>query len=211
MLPHELEFQAAMKANEPEVKSHFMNVERVTLRLATQGATPAEVARKAEEMFDSVVAKSYERHNLAVACHAGCAHCCCVPVQLHAPELDLIVQRLRDKLTADEIEILKQRMQGILVARKAGQRPRCALLGADERCTVYDVRPIKCRACNSPDVAPCKNYEETGDETPRPVFTLPMMFSDLTQVAMLKAHHPTMSQRSMPYPQELMEGLLKRL
>jgi Fe-S-cluster containining protein len=34
-------------------------------------------------------------------------------------------------------------------------RLRCALLGADNRCTVYDVRPLTCRAFTSRSVARC--------------------------------------------------------
>ena len=37
---------------------------------------------------------------------------------------------------------------------------RCALLGDDDRCTVYEAEPIECRAHNSLSLAECeKGYE----------------------------------------------------
>ncbi|NNC27292.1 YkgJ family cysteine cluster protein, partial [Salinisphaera sp. USBA-960] len=36
-------------------------------------------------------------------------------------------------------------------------RHRCALLGDDNRCTVYDVRPLSCRAFTSRSVARCND------------------------------------------------------
>ena len=37
---------------------------------------------------------------------------------------------------------------------------RCALLGEDDRCTVYAVRPLKCRAHTSLRVADCRDGNE---------------------------------------------------
>ena len=41
----------------------------------------------------------------------------------------------------------------------------CALLGEDGACTAYEARPGQCRRYHSTDLAPCKAFHETHDET----------------------------------------------
>lgn len=162
-------------------------------------------------MFDSVSEKRYRRMGEKAACMAGCAYCCCVVVQVHRHELELLVRHLKGKFAAEDLAALKQRIRRVIEGRAKGNRPRCALLGADDRCSVYAVRPMYCRSCNSPDAEECKAYELEGDETPRRTFALPMIFADYTQFAANTTLDPQLTPHTYPNPEELMEALLKAL
>jgi Fe-S-cluster containining protein len=166
---------------------------------------------KAMGMFDVAAGTSYYTYSQPVACKPGCAHCCCVEVVVHTPEVELLVRHIRDRLTPEQIADLKRRMNAVLAERKEGRRPRCALLGADERCTVYEVRPLKCRAANARDSGPCKKYEDEGGDDPLRAFALPHLLADYTHHAVNMALNPRMTPATAPRPRELMSALLKAL
>ena len=211
MMPHQVEANEIALSFQPELKSHVSNVQRVLFRIVRDGGTAAEVAKRAHEMFDSVSQKLYQRMGEKADCKAGCAYCCCVVVQVHRHELELLVRELKAKLAIVDLAALKERIQVVIEERAKGNRPRCALLGTDDRCSVYAVRPMYCRSCNSPDANECKAYEIDGDETPRKTFALPMIFADYTQFAANTTINPKLTPHTYPQPDELMEALLKAL
>jgi Fe-S-cluster containining protein len=101
-----------------------------------------------------------------VACGAECAHCCYVPrVLVTLPELARILERVQ-VWQVDQIQALKARLEAHIraqssnVAAPAG-RPPCGLL-ASGRCSIYDARPLVCRAQHAYDVGECKTHCETG-------------------------------------------------
>lgn len=211
MLPHQAEADEIALAFQPELKSHVLNVQRVLLRVLRDGGTPADAARRAGEMFDSINGKLYQKAGEKVDCQPGCAYCCCVVVQAHRHEVALIARELRARLGPDGIADLKDRIRAVIDGRARGDRPRCALLGPDDRCTVYAVRPLYCRSCNSPDASECRAYEQQGDETPRRTFALPMIFADYTHFAANTTLDPRLTPASYPTPGELMASLLREL
>lgn len=77
------------------------------------------------------------------ACRAGCAFCCYLPVTVTPAEAEAIAPRVRD-----------------WSAVEAFAGGRCALLSDDDRCTVYDVRPLKCRAHTSVSADDCRDGNE---------------------------------------------------
>jgi len=77
------------------------------------------------------------------ACAQGCSFCCHLPVTVTPAEAAAIAPRVRDWARVE--------------AHRGG---RCALLGEDDRCTVYDVRPLKCRAHTSVSADDCRDNEE---------------------------------------------------
>lgn len=211
MMPHQVEANEIALSFQPELKSHVSNVQRVLSRIVRDGGTSADVASRAHEMSDSVSQELYQRMREKAACKAGCAHCCVVVVQVHRHELELLVRELKANLRDEEVAALKRRIRAVIEERAKGNRPRCALLGADDRCTVYAVRPMYCRSCNSPDAQECKAYEVEGDETPRRTFALPMIFADYTQFAANTTLNPKLTPHTYPNPDELMEALLHAL
>lgn len=102
-----------------------------------------------------------------VQCRAGCSFCCYQNVDVTIPEAILVALQLgneadprRDAVlaTADALRDVDDD------ARIATGKP-CPLL-VDNRCSVYDVRPITCRSLTSPDAARCQQAMaslEAGD------------------------------------------------
>ena len=79
-------------------------------------------------------------------CRAGCAQCCKTlkePMQVTEPEWRRL-QSAIDKLESTDYENV---MQGLDIWSKveAGVEHICPMLGSDDRCLVYDARPIACR------------------------------------------------------------------
>lgn len=97
-----------------------------------------------------------------VACVAGCAFCCHIPVTASAQEVLLLAAVIRDSFSADEQKSLLDRLSkhSELVRPLTGTQQHtinipCPLL-RDSTCAVYRVRPLACRAFHSLDVASCK-------------------------------------------------------
>jgi hypothetical protein len=97
----------------------------------------------------------------APACHSGCAHCCYQAVGVSAPEVFAIYQHLRATRTPVELAAVVQRIReaddrtrGLTSAERVSPHNPCPFL-VDERCTIYEVRPLACRGTNSLDAAAC--------------------------------------------------------
>jgi hypothetical protein len=194
-----------------EVRTHGTNVERVSLHIIRDEGTAADAMQRAQEMYESVIHKVNARYSPTYACKPGCAHCCAFPVAVAKPEAELIARHVRDTMTPEQIDALKARMRAVIQERQAGGRPRCAFLGADSLCTIYSIRPLKCRACNSDDVDPCQRWENGTDDTACVrVFMLPRLHAMATVFGVQKALMPGANPRQVP-DTELMETLLTLL
>lgn len=100
----------------------------------------------------SVPAAQRER----IACRAGCAHCCQQMVQVHPAEAFFIAAQLHDRPeTVAAIHTAAGQMNE--AAGKGKFWLRCPLL-VDGLCTIYDARPLSCRAFTSINVNDCINY-----------------------------------------------------
>ncbi len=108
-----------------------------------------------------------------IACSAGCDHCCFNQVELTPPEALIIGHFVKQHFGPEERDLLLSRIETSLAA-KAGQGKReiarirrelpCPLLQA-QKCTVYPVRPLVCRAMHSLDAGQCASSLEAGDLT----------------------------------------------
>ena len=96
-----------------------------------------------------------------VACRAGCASCCSVPVDVSAHEVFFAADHIQvhfppAALTAVIARLARHRER--IAAYEEGERPRsrqpCALLKAGT-CSVYAARPGTCRSHHTSDVALC--------------------------------------------------------
>ncbi len=97
----------------------------------------------------------------AVACRAGCDHCCHQSVGVTPPEALAIVAHLKQTLSADELAALSARMaervertRGLSADERFSPQLPCSFL-RDGRCSIYDVRPLVCRGMNSLDADDC--------------------------------------------------------
>jgi hypothetical protein len=111
------------------------------------------------------------------ACQEGCDWCCHLTVGTSVPEVARIVEHLRQTLSPEEFQALRDRVSRLDEQRRelkaAGQaEPRlpCALL-SDHRCSVFPLRPLMCRGFNSSDAAQCERFVHAPSGPPPPIYT----------------------------------------
>jgi Fe-S-cluster containining protein len=120
-------------------------------------------------LYANMAATEARMRHVAVACRAGCSHCCNGFVAATTPEV-LFVARAVTAQTAAAIA----RAAAATRDKSPDQRERmvtpCPLL-ADNRCTVYDVRPLACRTEVSTDAEACRraHIALSGEPLPRPI------------------------------------------
>ena len=97
-----------------------------------------------------------------LACASGCAACCHLYVQVPPGIARMMADHITARFSPAERDALHGRLEIAAAAARdttdpAKLRHRCPLLGDDNRCTVYDVRPLSCRAFTSRSVAHCND------------------------------------------------------
>jgi Fe-S-cluster containining protein len=111
----------------------------------------------------------------AVACSAGCAHCCHQSVGVTGVEALTIVRHLKATRSADElaelavsVRVMRERTRGMTYKERHSPDLPCVLLGEGGQCTIYAVRPLVCRAVNSLNADECR--ENLHDASKRAVY-----------------------------------------
>ena len=105
------------------------------------------------------------------ACSAGCSYCCHVHADASAPEILAVASHIRRAFSPAAQGELRRRLADQVSrvehlsdeARWEAKIP-CALLGDDGRCSIYEARPLRCRAFHSCSVAPCREAFHGHDE-----------------------------------------------
>ena len=97
----------------------------------------------------------------AVACQAGCDHCCHQSVGVTPPEALAIWRHLTSTLSSDElaqvashVAAIRARTRGLSSDDRHSPDHPCAFL-RDGRCAIYEVRPLACRGMNAFDAGLC--------------------------------------------------------
>jgi len=97
----------------------------------------------------------------AVACKAGCDHCCYQSVGVTALEALAIAAHLRTTLSTEALGAVARHVaetyratRGLSTAERFSPNHPCVFLEAG-RCSVYEVRPLSCRGMNSLDAGEC--------------------------------------------------------
>src|SRR3954469_12803623 len=126
------------------------------------GSLPA-AARDVADLADaaSVSLRTHIPNQPSLACGSGCAACCHLYVQVPPGVAAVMAAHIAAHFAQAEQHALRQRLQDAADAARGAADPaklrwRCPLLGADDRCTVYDVRPLSCRAFTSRSLARCR-------------------------------------------------------
>ncbi|MDE1996631.1 MAG: YkgJ family cysteine cluster protein, partial [Rhizobiaceae bacterium] len=95
-------------------------------------------------------------------CRAGCDACCHLYVMIPPGIAEAIGEYLVEHLDSAALAALRVELeQAADAAAKLPDpfmlRHRCPLLGSDGLCTIYDVRPLTCRAFTSKSAAACRS------------------------------------------------------
>ena len=135
-----------------------------TLRTTlAQSAGMPEAARDALDIAEAAAASFRDNipNQPATACASGCSPCCHLYVQVPPGSAALIAGHVAASFTPAARAALRDRLETAASALRAAPdrsrlRLRCVLLGDDNRCTVYDVRPPSCRAFTSRSLPRCQ-------------------------------------------------------
>lgn len=139
------------------------------IHLIQDGRTPRNALQLAVTAFfwaDHLMARLESENPLPrpIVCEPGCAFCCFNQVEVTPPEALVIGDYVEHGFSAPEKAALKENLNRTLrikagkskqeIALLRGELP-CPLLRGD-RCSVYRVRPLVCRAMHSLDASQCE-------------------------------------------------------
>ena len=143
--------------------------ERTVLKYLEDSRSPSSLTELMLDLYDfcdSLIAGIVAADQIELACHAGCSHCCGLPVYASPAELIVIYRRLRSEWRPESFSQLRQEVRSLAEATAsmtpqewAAAPHRCPLL-KDGLCQVYDVRPLTCRGWNSLDADLCRQVME---------------------------------------------------
>jgi Fe-S-cluster containining protein len=98
----------------------------------------------------------------AVACRAGCDHCCHQAVGVTPPEALAILDHISRTFSDAELEAVGARVaqltaqtRGLSAADRFSPDHPCPFLRSGQ-CSIYEVRPLSCRGMNSLDAGECE-------------------------------------------------------
>lgn len=141
----------------------FLELRRTLTDELSRTATPAGRALVAMAIADSA-ASAFTSHfpdQSRWDCRAGCDACCHLYVMIPPGVAEAIGDFLTERL--DPVALAKLRVElaaaaaAAAVADPSRLRHRCPMLGSDGCCTIYEVRPLTCRAFTSKSAAACRS------------------------------------------------------
>lgn len=147
-----------------ELTAAAANTARGILRGEPSLASAVELAQNAmgatSRLVEGLLARAPEE---AVACKAGCDHCCYQSVGVTPPEALAIFDHLKRTLSSPEltrvaahVSKLHQQTRGMSAKERFSPSHPCPFLEVEAgRCSIYEVRPLACRGMNSLDAGEC--------------------------------------------------------
>jgi len=127
-----------------------------------------ERLRRHLRLVDDGVAPVVERHREHVQCRPGCSDCCHQTFRITEVEGALLREGLAALPASERDDVLARAR-----AWRADARIACPVLGADERCRLYEHRPRICRKYGIPLWHPDRPHE---------VRTCPLNFRGVTDI-----------------------------
>lgn len=158
------------KSNEQDLFAEITRREHAiaVAEIKTLGWKPALIAsqKRQEDMSKLIVSSA----SPGVACQAGCWYCCYYKVDASAEEVLHIADYVRVKFSPERLQKLKadvagnaQTMRALSDTEQLRANLKCVFLD-DGKCSVYEVRPARCKIFHARDLAGCrKSYEEPSN------------------------------------------------
>jgi Fe-S-cluster containining protein len=152
---------------EQQALAEFADITATTLLGKERSAASAsDLIRKVDIALDHEIGQSHRRGNRAPACHTGCSACCYRVVQVTLPEIAAIGEFLEvrpDDGLSERLERYERAVAPSFGRNLSALRPECPFL-LDGECSIYEVRPLRCRGLNSLDVSACEKWRDRADE-----------------------------------------------
>lgn len=106
----------------------------------------------------------------SIACKSGCSYCCYLKKETTPVEAIIISDFIRKKFDDDQIsgavtnaKANISELESLSDSEQIALNQRCPFL-IEDRCSIYEVRPIKCRNAHATDAALCKKcFDNPGD------------------------------------------------
>ena len=133
-------------------------VQDVTQRVedAVRGLVPDDtLGKQLHDVADRLMEPFFKDRK--IDCSIRCSYCCVCPVETTQPEIDRLARHLLDNCTPEEISAFIVAIDECEDQRKT-KKTLCPLL-RNNRCSVYEFRPMACRAFNSYYLKACKKGE----------------------------------------------------
>lgn len=122
----------------------------------------AAALKKSYARYDILIATAIDESPIKPACKAGCAFCCHYKVEVRAHEMLLIKDFISKTFSTEKIQtVLEEAQANVAIIRSLTPEQhlttniKCALL-QDNQCSIYPVRPFRCRNFHSTDANACE-------------------------------------------------------
>ena len=150
-----------------------------------------------------------------LACRAGCDACCHLHVMVPPGVAEAMARHLVTHLAPPALDALKAELQKAVEAAQGLPDPsklhyRCPLLGIDGLCTVYEVRPLTCRAFTSKSAAACRSLVFDPRSSVSSIPQSPSHFAvyvEATKALETEARTRNLPSRQRSLPAALLESL----
>ncbi len=125
---------------------------------------------KSYERYDNLIAKAFDESPTKPACKAGCAFCCHYKVEVRAHEMLLIKNYISKNFSSEKIKTVlaeaeanAELIRTLTPEQHLTTNLKCALLDHNQ-CSIYPVRPFRCRNFHSTDAVACEqSFNDPGN------------------------------------------------
>jgi len=121
-----------------------------------------EALRRFFRRHDQITSEVLSAEANHIDCHSGCAYCCYYRVEARAYEIVIIAEYIKSHFSEQQKRNLVARaeknleeVKGLSRKEQLATNQECQFLLNGE-CSIYPVRPLKCRDFHSTDVSNCK-------------------------------------------------------
>jgi len=147
--------------SDPFQAAALSEYQKSAAQLAT-GKDANAALKKSYERYDNLIAKSFNESTTKPDCKAGCAFCCYYKVEARAHEILLIKEYINKQFSAEQIARVKTALEAnasiirnLTPEQHLTTNLKCALLD-NNQCSVYPVRPFRCRNFHSTNAQACE-------------------------------------------------------
>lgn len=139
--------------------------------------------RQTRKRLDEISAEILSSSPQKLACGPGCWYCCFYKVDARANEIFQIIEYVRSHFKPDTAQLVREKidvnakiMRGFSHQEKLSANLQCPFL-EDGKCSIYPVRPEKCRTFHAQDMEGCKRSYEEPDNLSIPNSYITDLFS----------------------------------